>query len=87
MNPIIKKLAIEKFQNILILNAPNEFKPVLNEISPTIETVIKGRYPYILSFEKEMETLIKNIPAQISALETNGQLWIAYPKGSSNTDS
>ena len=47
------------------------------------KTDINGSYQYILCFEKEQEKLGKIIPNLISVLQTNEQLWIAYPKGSS----
>lgn len=83
MNPVIKKLSIEKYQKVLILNAPDEFKPVIKEINAKVDTNINIKYPFILSFEKDLDNLNKTVPTLISALETNGQLWIAYPKGTS----
>jgi hypothetical protein len=83
MNSIIKKLGIDKFEKLLILNSPDEFKSIIKEIKSDVNTEIIDTYPYILCFEKDKEKLDMIIPALISALEKNGQFWVAYPKGTS----
>lgn len=83
MNPILKKLGLTTQNPVLILNAPEEYKDVLAEITSDIHTTISGKYKFIQVFEIDLckaKSIANNL---IEALETDGHLWLCYPKGTS----
>jgi hypothetical protein len=83
MNPILKKLGLTTQNPVLILNAPEEYKDVLAEITSDIHTTISGKYKFIQVFKMDLckaKSIANNL---IEALETDGHLWLCYPKGTS----
>jgi hypothetical protein len=83
LNQILKKLKLSNQNPVLILNAPEEFKSVMSDISSEIHTGIQGEYDFIIFFAKNMTDLTVLAKQAIDALKKNGYLWVCYPKGTS----
>jgi hypothetical protein len=87
MDPIFKKLNVKTQPELLVLNAPDSFRPhieAMNEFTPIREklTGIKS-IQFVLAFvtkQTEIDLLITKL-AQL--LDGDGMIWFAYPKGSS----
>lgn len=87
MNPIFKKLQYKQTEKIYVLNAPIEFKPVLDEMTG-ITTVKKSpnckqTYDFVLYFIKSCEDIQKYAQKTADKLNDDALLWFAYPKKSS----
>ena len=54
MNPILKKLGLKDENPILVLNAPEEYQPVMAEIEAQIDTQPRGKYEFVQLFATEM---------------------------------
>lgn len=80
MNSILKKLGLTTQNPILILNAPVEYKEVISEITADIHTEINGKYKFIQMFEVELNNAKSIAKDLIEALESDGHLWLCYPK-------
>lgn len=83
MSEVLKKLKLANQNPVLILNAPEEYKDVMEEITQEVHTSIKGKYKFIQVFVKsigEAELCAKDVT---EALDGDGYLWICYPKGTS----
>ncbi len=84
---IIKKLQFKLQPVALVLEAPPEFKPVLDHWKKiaTVITVIdkKKKYPFAIGFVKTEADVKKLGVAIIKQLEDDGILWMAYPKKTS----
>jgi hypothetical protein len=83
MQTVIQKLRFTGQNPILILNAPESFKDIMNELSTDIHTKAAGKYDYILAFFtsiKETEQIAKELTEMIA---DEGFLWVCYPKGTS----
>lgn len=83
MNEILKKLKLTTQNPVLILNAPEEYNDVINDIEGEVHTSIKEKYKFIQVFAKSLEDANTFIGAAVEALEGDGYLWLCYPKGTS----
>lgn len=83
MNPILKKLGLTTQTPIAILNAPEEFNPIMSEIEAEIHTDLKGQYKFIQIFAKNLAEAQAHAEAAVKALDGDGHLWLCYPKGTS----
>ena len=85
MNPVFKKLNYKEQKEIFILQAPENFKKVSDEMDVNIKTSLSGakRISFVLAFvskQKEVDELTTKI---VGLLENDGLFWFAYPKGTS----
>lgn len=83
MNPILKKLNYSGQDPLLILNSPEEYNEVINEIGATVHSTIEGKYEFIQVFVKSLTEATGIAEEVIKALDGDGYLWICYPKGTS----
>lgn len=87
MNAILKKLNFKDQKLLHILNAPPEFLPVVDEMLQfaAIETTVASTEysEFILVFVTEQKQIDELTPVLASALNGDGLLWYAYPKGTS----
>lgn len=83
MNEVLKKLKLATQNPVLILNSPEEYKPVMQDIEAELHTEIQGKYKFIQLFAKNIEEAEKYIGSCIEALDGDGFLWLCYPKGTS----
>lgn len=83
MNPILKKLGLKDQSPILVLNAPVEYKDVVESIEAVVHTQVAGKYRFIQVFAVELAEAHKLVADSIKALEGDGHFWFCYPKGTS----
>lgn len=87
MNAILKKLNFKDQKLLHILNAPPEFMPAVDEMLQfaAIETTVASTEysEFILVFVTEQKQIDELTPVLASALNGDGLLWYAYPKGTS----
>lgn len=83
MNEVLKKLRLTNENPVLIVNAPESYKKVMEDIQAHIDTTISEKYKFIQIFAYTMEDANINIHALLNALEDDGYFWICYPKGTS----
>ena len=83
--PLPKKLGVKPNQRIALVNAPNDFAKVLGRL-PENAAIVKrldGPLDLILLFVDREQTLAKQFPILASKLQSNGMIWVAWPKKSS----
>ena len=87
MASIFAKLQYKDQKNFLLLNAPEEFRPLIEEVAGKLrvtELFNDGeRYDFILAFVRqgsEIEALAAPVARQVSK---DGLVWFAYPKKTS----
>jgi hypothetical protein len=87
MNPIIKKLQYKLQEEVLIVDAPDEFKDVLADWKKTanihIEAKGKKSFSFALVFVKTETDVAKAAKKYIKLLEPDAVCWMAYPKKTS----
>lgn len=87
MNAIFKKLNYKDYKIIHVLQAPESFYPAMQEMS-TITQVKTELEPdeiatFILVFVTKQSAIDTLTPLLSKALQGDGILWFAYPKGTS----
>lgn len=82
---VIKKLRIQPNQQILILQAPENYLADKSAFPEGVEvdTTPTGVYEYVLLFVNSIAELEEYGPVALRSLAEGGQLWAGYPKKSS----
>lgn len=87
MNAIFKKLNFKDQQMLHILDAPESFLPVMDEMCEfaSIKTTLASTEfaEFVLAFVTEKKQIEALTPIIDQALEGDGTLWFVYPKKSS----
>lgn len=83
MNAVLKKLGLKEQNPVLVLNAPEEYKTVMDDIEAELHTEIKSRYKFIQIFAREMSEAQRYVEEALKVLEKDGHIWLCYPKGTS----
>jgi hypothetical protein len=85
MSELARKLGIKPGMRVALLGAPDGFDAVLGELPEGVQLsrAARGRSDVIVQFAVERSTLARRLPVLARALETDGGLWLAWPKRSS----
>lgn len=82
--PLAKKLGIKGGHHILLLGAPDAFEKELGELPAGVRFVRSaGAADVVLLFSKKKGDLEKRLASVVSAIGSEGAIWIAWPKKSS----
>ena len=80
MNPVFKKLHLIDNDTVLVLNAPEEYYNLLDELSVEIHDEVQDNYNYVQVFAQEQEEANDVIAEVITSLTTDAYFWFCYPK-------
>ena len=85
---LVEKLGIKPRTRIAIIDPPRGFRVTLGKLPDgvTVASRTSGTYRFIHFFTKSRGVLESRLPALLGALETDGALWISWPKQSSGVD-
>lgn len=87
MNPIFAKLNYKAQPEIAVINAPEEFLPVVDEIRPLATIVTDPQQiqegVFAIAFVKTQQEVDSLSPILTDKLKGDAILWMTYPKGSS----
>jgi hypothetical protein len=82
--PLTKKLGIGEGCRLAVVAAPNGFAESLDlPRGAHLRTQARGRLDVVVYFVTRRAELSRRFPAMKRALQTNGGLWIAWPKRTS----
>lgn len=84
MNAILKKLHYKAQSPVLVLKAPPELAALSAAFAGPVQSAIKGRFGFVLSFavsQAEAKSQAKALQKALS--DDKALLWVAYPKGTS----
>src|SRR5437867_9255679 len=84
--PLIKKLGITPDSRILFVSAPKNFRPLLGSLPNEVKVRREGTLDFAILFVKDSSALAKRFPELRDRLETNGMLWVAWPKRTSGVE-
>ena len=86
MHPVIKKLNYKNQEKVLVLNSPEEFQLVLNELkdlSSIDQFIRETEYEYILIFVNKVQEIEEFSALITQNIAEDAVFWVAYPKKSS----
>jgi hypothetical protein len=83
--PLPRKLGIAEGDRVAFSHAPGGFRQILGPLPEgvAVRTRVRGPWDVIVAFLDRRSELERRFSALAAALEPDGGLWIAWPKGSS----
>jgi hypothetical protein len=83
--PLPKKLGIREGSRVAVVSAPDGFARVLAPLpaGAQLRADARGRCDVVLFFVTRRAELARRFPSFVRALETDGGLWVAWPKKTS----
>ena len=83
--PLWKKLGIKEGSRVLAVDAPKDFRKLLEPLPSGVkfQTTASGEYDVIVSFHRDLESFDKKFRALIPHLVDRGGLWVSWPKKAS----
>jgi hypothetical protein len=81
--PLVAKLGIKAAARIQIVNAPSNFGETLGDLPEGVKAVKSRNLDFGMLFAKKGGDLEKHFATLRDRLESNGILWIAWPKKAS----
>lgn len=83
--PLVKKLGIKPGDRMILCNEPESFISDLGGLPPGVKATdrLTSTANFALFFTDRRNDLKKAFPALVNKLESNGMLWISWPKKSS----
>ena len=81
--PLVAKLGIRPAARMQAVNPPADFPDTLGNMPDGVKRVSRGSLDFGLLFVTRKAALVKSFPRLRDRLESNGMLWVAWPKKSS----
>ena len=83
--PLPKKLGIREGSRVAVVSAPDGFARVLGPLPDGVDlrTHARGRCDVVVFFVTRRAELARRFPSFVRALETDGGLWVSWPKKTS----
>ena len=81
--PLVAKLGIKKGARAVFIAAPKDFPATLGPLPEGVRMTRSGTVDFAILFVTKFTELAKRFGELRDRLETNGMLWIAWPKKSS----
>jgi len=81
--PLVKKLGIKPDTRIQFVSAPKNFAALVGPMPDGARVQRDGTLDFAIVFVKQLDDLMKQFPVLRDRLETNGMLWVAWPKRTS----
>jgi hypothetical protein len=83
--PLVRKLGIKAGAEVALLKAPAGFEALLAPLPDRVRLrrTTRGRLDVIVLFATELSDLRRRFCAAEAALDTDGGLWVAWPKRAS----
>lgn len=78
--PLVRKLGIKSSARIHLVGVPQGFERTLGELPEGARSTPRGTLDFAMLFARRKADLRKAFPRLRDRLETNGMLWVAWPK-------
>lgn len=86
---LIKKLKIKNDFSLVIINKPENYFNLLGELPAgvSVKENFSGQNDFVQIFVKSKNAMLNLVPKGIKILKSEGEIWVCYPKKSSNIKS
>ncbi len=84
--PLVRKLGIKPDARVQYVGAPKEFAALVGPLPDGARLLSAGTLDFGIVFVKKMADLARKFVALRDRLETNGMLWVAWPKRASGVE-
>ena len=83
--PLVRKLGIKPDTRIQFFDPPDDFGEALGSPPHGLKHVGRGPLDFAIIFVRQRSDLEKRFPLVRDRLESNGMLWVGWPKKSART--
>jgi hypothetical protein len=83
--PLVAKLGIKPDTRIQFFDPPDDFNDTLGSLPDRLKRVSRGVLDFAIIFVRRRIDLEKRFPLVRDRLESNGALWVGWPKKSART--
>ena len=84
--PLVAKLGIKTGTRVQLVSAPAGFNETLGDLPSGLRKIATGTLDFALLFVRKKSELVNRFPQLRDRLESNGMLWVAWPKKTSGVD-
>jgi hypothetical protein len=84
--PLLKKLGIRNGARLQLVSAPAGFDRTLGELPADASVSLRGTLDFAMLFVRRQAELRKDFTRLRDRLESNGMLWVAWPKKASKLE-
>jgi len=84
--PLVKKLGIKPEARMQLVSPPPDFGKTLGAMPGGIKLVTRGTLDFAMLFVRTASDLKKGFPRLRDRLESNGVLWVSWPKRTSGVE-
>jgi hypothetical protein len=84
--PLVRKLGLKSGARMQLISPPPDFIDTLGTIPEGVKPVTTGSLDFAMLFVRAASELKKGFPRLRDRLESNGMLWVAWPKKASGVD-
>ena len=81
--PLVQKLGLKPGARLQFVSAPDQLPDLLGPLPVGATPVSRGKLDFSLLFVKKVAELSRNFARLRDRLETDGMLWVSWPKKSS----
>ena len=81
--PLVSKLGLKAGARMQFVSAPSDFADTIGVLPDGLKPVTRGRLDFALLFVRAQSELRKRFPQLRDRLESNGTLWVSWPKKTS----
>lgn len=83
---LLAKLGIKTGARVQLVSAPAGFNETLGDLPDGVRKVARGILDFAILFVRKKSDLETRFPQLRDRLESNGMLWVAWPKKTSSVD-
>jgi len=84
--PLVDKLGIKPGARLLLVSEPKDFARLLGGLPEGSRVASRGALDFVMLFVKSQSDLRKRFARLRDRLESNGMLWVAWPKKTSRVE-
>ena len=84
--PLVDKLGIKPGARLQFVSEPKDFSELLGELPDGSRVASRGTLDFAILFVKSQSDLRKGFARLRDRLESNGMLWVAWPKKASGVE-
>ncbi len=84
--PLVDKLGIRPGARVQLVSQPEDFAALLGPLPDGSQVAVRGVLDFAMLFVKSQSDLRKRFARLRDRLESNGMLWVAWPKKTSGVE-
>ncbi|MDP9205541.1 MAG: DUF3052 domain-containing protein [Gemmatimonadota bacterium] len=84
--PLVSKLGLKPGARVQLVSPPSDFSDTIGLMPAGVKPVTRGRLDFAMLFVRTASDLKKGFPRLRDRLESNGMLWVSWPKKASGVE-